>query len=283
LGPILAIGLEGRTAWRTWYTGHDAALALAGVQIGLTIGIGYLVALAVVGTATVVGAPIILVGAVLVAITAAVTAIQVYIARSRIEDFLSLSFWGDARTLRYWDDQSRPPNEELLDTSRSITLPDEGVGVRRYFEAELDAFYYLLFSPTVRITEHMSRHPEITRQGERRILSEFTSFVVSFPAFDQSSCTAAVRVFEANRNWVFEDEYEEITDLFERRMVASFPGRGAMYRFTHYNHNNRHQLELLIEYVKDDRKITGDEGLRIILNGNDVEELGVDERLTFEM
>ncbi|KPP97393.1 toxin VasX [Marinobacter sp. HL-58] len=283
VGPILAIGLEGRTAWRAWHTDYDAALALAGVQIGLAIGLGYLVALAVAGTATVVGAPIILVGAVLVAITAAVTAIQVYIARSRIEDFLSLSFWGDARTLRYWDDQSRPPNEELLDTSRSIILPDEGVEVRQYFEAELDAFYYLLFSPTVQVTEHMSRHPEITRQGEYKILSEFTSFIVYFPGFDQASCTATVRLFEADRNWVFEDKWEEITDLFERRMVASFPQYGAMYRFTHYNHNNRDQLELLIEYVKDGRKITGDEGLRIILDGNDVEELGVDERLTFEL
>ncbi len=30
-------------------------------------------------------------------------------------------------------------------------------------------------------------------------------------------------------------------------------------------------------------KITGDEGLRIILNGNDVGELGINERLTFEL
>jgi hypothetical protein len=283
VGPILSIGLEGRTAWRAWHTGHDAAVALAGVQIGLAIGIGYLVALAVAGTATVGGAPIVFVGAVLVAITAAVTAIQVYIARSRIEDFLSLSFWGDARALRYWGDQSRPPNEELLAASRSIVLADEGVDVRQYFEAELDAFYYLLFSPTVRITEHMSRHPVYTRQGEYKILSEFTSFAVYFPGFDQASSAASVRLFETERNLLFEDDYKEITDLFDRRKEEGFSESGATYQYTHYNHNNREQLELLIEYVKDGRKITGDDGLRIILDGNDVKELGVDERLTFEL
>ena len=40
---------------------------------------------------------------------------------------------------------------------------------------------------------------------------------------------------------------------------------------------------MLIEYVKDGRKITGENGLRLILNGNDVEELSVDERLTFDL
>lgn len=283
VGPILSIGLEGRTAWRAWHTGHDAAVALASVQIGLAVGIGSLVALAVAGTATVIGAPIVLVGAVLVAITAAVTAIQIYIARSRIEDFLSLSFWGDARTLRYWDDQSRPPNEELLEASRSIVLPDEGIDVRQYFEAELHAFYYLLFSPTVRIAEHMSKHPVYTRQGEYKVLSEFTSFVVYFPGFDQSSSAASVRIFEAERSLLFKDEYNEITELFDRRKKEQFSESGAVFQFTHYNHSNRDQLELLIEYVKDGRKITGNDGLRIILDGNDVEELGVDERLTFEL
>jgi len=42
-------------------------------------------------------------------------------------------------------------------------------------------------------------------------------------------------------------------------------------------------IELLIEYEKDGRKVTGENGLRIILDGNDVEELGVDERLDFEV
>lgn len=129
----------------------------------------------------------------------------------------------------------------------------------------------------------MSKHPAITRQGEYKILPEFTSFVVYFPGFDSSSCVASVRIFEAERNLLFKDDFEEITDLFNRRKEEDFSGSGATNKFTHYNHNNREQLELLIEYVKDGRKVTGDEGLRIILDGNDVEELGVDERLTFEL
>ena len=56
-----------------------------------------------------------------------------------------------------------------------------------------------------------------------------------------------------------------------------------MYGFTHYNHDGWEQLELLIEYEKDGRKVTGENGLRFILDGNDVEELGVDERLAFEV
>lgn len=42
-------------------------------------------------------------------------------------------------------------------------------------------------------------------------------------------------------------------------------------------------IELLTEHEKDGRKVTGENGLRIILNGSDVEELGIDERLTFEL
>ena len=38
-----------------------------------------------------------------------------------------------------------------------------------------------------------------------------------------------------------------------------------------------------IHYEKDGRKVTGENGLRFILNGNDVEELAVDERLAFEV
>jgi len=280
IGPVLSLILEGRTAWRAWHTGHDMAVVLAGVQIGLTIGIGSLIAFAVMGTVT---APIVLVGAVLVAIATAVTAIQIYIARSRIEDFLSLSFWGNARTLRYWDDQLRLSNEELLEISKSIVLPDEAPDVQRYFEKELDAFYYLLFSPIVKITEYMSKHPAITRQGEYKVLPEFTRFYIFFPGFDQASCVTSVRVFEAKRNIIFRDEFEEITDIFDGGKKHSLSGGQEVFQFTHYNHNNCEQLELLIEYVKDGRKITGDEGLRIILDGNDVEELGVNERLTFEL
>jgi len=42
-------------------------------------------------------------------------------------------------------------------------------------------------------------------------------------------------------------------------------------------------IELLIEYEKDGRKFTGENGLRIILDDSNVEELGVDERLAFEV
>ncbi|WP_349342238.1 toxin VasX [Marinobacter sp. MMG032] len=285
VGTMLAIGLEGRTAWRAWHTGHNTALGLAVVQVGLTAGIGYLTFLALAGAfaGTGIGAGVAVVGAVLVVLTVAITAVQMYVARSRIEDFLSTSFWGDARTLRYWGDQIRPSNDELLDTSKSIVLPDKGLEVRQYFEVELDAFYYLLFSPIVRITENMSKHPAITQQGEYKVLSEYTSFVVYFPGFDPSSSAASVRLFEAERNILFKDDFEEITELFNRRKEEDFSGSGATNKFTHYNHNNREQLELLIEYVKDGRNVTGDDGLRVILDGDNVEELGVDERLTFEL
>lgn len=283
IGPVLAIILEGKAVRQAWHTGQNAAVVLAAVQIGLTVSIGYLAILALAGAATIVSAPIVLVGAMLLVITVAVSAIQMYIARSRMEDFLSQSFWGEAPTLRYWDNHSRPSNDELLDAGSFITSQDESVEVRQYFEAELNAFHYILFSPFVRVTEHMSKHAAITRQGEHKILSEFTGFVVCFPGYDQASCTVSIKLFEADRNWFFDDQWNDITDLFERRMDASFSSNEAMYRFTHYNHNNREQLELLIEYVKDGRKITGDEGLRIILDGHGVEELGVDERLTFEL
>ena len=42
-------------------------------------------------------------------------------------------------------------------------------------------------------------------------------------------------------------------------------------------------IERLIEYENGGRKVKGENGLRIILDGNDVEELGVDEKLAFEL
>lgn len=283
VGPVLALILEGRTVWRTWHTGHDAAFAMAGIQIGLTLGIGYLTYLAVAGAFTGIGAGVVLIGAVLLAISVVISAIQVYIARSRIEDFLSTSFWGDARTLRYWDDRLRPTSDELLDISKSISSAEEGSQVRRYFEAELDAFYYLLFSPRILVTEYVTRQPAITRQGEYKVLPEYTSFVVFFPGFDQASCSASVRLFEVSRSFLLDDEFKEITDVFDRNKKEAYEKGRASNKFTHFNHNNRDQLELLVEYVKDGRKVTGDNGLRIIIDGNDVEELGVNERLTFEL
>ncbi len=141
----------------------------------------------------------------------------------------------------------------------------------------------MLFSPTVRITEHMSKHWAVTLQGEHKVLSELTGFVVYFPGYSQESCNISIKLFEADNNWFFSDQWNDITGFFKERMKASFSADGAMYQFTHYNHNSREQLELLIEYVKDGRKITGDDGLRIILDGNNVAELGIDERLTFEL
>ncbi|SDX06470.1 toxin VasX [Marinobacter mobilis] len=283
VGPLLAIGLESRSAWRAWRTDHSAAVALAAVQIGLTIGIGYLTALAVAGTATVVGAPAVLVGAVLVVISITVTAIQLYIARSRIEDFLSQSFWGNAPYLRYWDGQSRPKTVELLETSQAIVSPDKGVNIWGYFEAEVDAFYYLLFSPVVRITNFVASHWETTRQGELKVLPEITGFKVHFPGFDEGTCIMSIKLYEASRNVFTSNDVNDISDVFDARRKVEGSPQGATYRFTHYNHDKYEQLELLIEYVKDGRKVTGDDGLRIILDGNDVEELSVDERLTFEL
>lgn len=282
VGTILAIGVEGRAALKSYETGHNAAAALALVQVGLTIGIGYLTALALAGTASLVGAPVVLLGAVLVVISIVVTAIQLYIARSRIENFLSQSFWGNAPTLQYWDDQSRPSTDKLLSESRTINSSDGNV-VRDYFEAELDAFYYMLFSPIVRITEHMPKHGAITRQGEYKVLSELTSFKVFFPGYDPSSCVVSIRLYEANKNIIFDDEFRDISELFRRRSKSGALAVKGIYEFTNYNHGSWDRLELLIEYVKDGRKITGDNGLRIVLDGNDVEELGVDERLTFEL
>jgi len=280
-GPILTMWLELRTINRSLETGHHASVALGSVQLGLSVSLLVLPGLAAVGVFSLgVGMAV---GVASIMISVAIGMVQVYIARSRIEDFLSLSFWGNAPTLRYWDEQSRPPSGELLEESRNVISQDEGAQVRRYFEAELDAFYYMLFSPIVRIAEHMPKHGAITRQGEYRVLSELTGFVLYFPGYSEASCEVSIRLFEADKNWVFNDKWNDITDLFERRVNTSFPVNGAMYRFTHYNHENWEQLELLVEYVKDGRKITGENGLRIILNGNDVEELGVDERLTFEL
>ncbi len=275
VGVLLSIGLEGRLGLKALDTGHHAMVALSGLQIGLSIGITYLATLAVAGAVTTgVGLAVVLVvGAVLV---------QLYIARSRIEDFLSMSFWGNAPTLRYWDEQSRPSSAELLEESRTVISQDEGVDVRRYFEAELDSFYYMLFSPIVRITEHIGRHWDINR-GEHQVMSEMTSFVVYLPGYSDWSCTYSIRLFEVDTNWFGKDEPKDISDLFHRRKQLDASTGGVLFRFDHYNHNKCDQLEMLIEYEKDGRKVTGENGLRFILDGNDVEELGVDERLAFEV
>ncbi|OEY65907.1 toxin VasX [Marinobacter sp. X15-166B] len=283
VGPLLTITLESRAAWQAQRTGHSVAVVLAGVQIGLAIGIGYLTALAVAGTATLVGTPIVLVGAVLVVFSVAVTAVQLYIARSRIEEFLCQSFWGDGPYLRYWAGQSRPENAELLEASKALVPTKDGAAIRAYFEAEMDAFYHLLFSPVVSITDHVPALPAITRQGEHRVLSEITSLAVYFPGYREGQCAVLIRLYEANRNLILSNEWNDITGIFRQRRTVRASPPGATYRFTHYNHNKCDQLELLIEYVKGGRKVTGDGGLRVILDGTTVKELGVNERLTFEL
>ncbi|MEX2474618.1 toxin VasX [Marinobacter sp.] len=284
VGVLLAIGLEVQRGFKALDTGHHTMVALAGAQIGLTIGITSLASLAVVGAVTTGAgvAVVLVVGAVLIAVSFVISMVQLYIARSRIEDFLSLSFWGNAPTLRYWDDQSRPSSAELLEESRTVISQDEGVDVRRYFEAELDAFYYMLFSPIVRVTEHIGRHWDINR-GEHQVMSEMTSFVVYLPGYSDGTCTCSIKLFEVDTNWFAKDEPSDISDLFDRMKHLEASAEGVLYRFDHYNHNKCDQLEMLIEYEKDGRKVTGENGLRIILNGNDVEELGVDERLAFEV
>lgn len=279
-GPILTMWLELRTINRSLETGHHTSVALGGVQFGLSVSILVFPGLAAIGVFSLgVG---VAVGVTLIIISIAIGMVQAYIARSRIEDFLSLSFWGNAPTLRYWDEQSRPSSGELLEESQTAISPDEGVEVRRYFEAELDAFYYMLFSPIVRITEHIGRHWDINR-GEHQVMSEMTSFVVYFPAYSDRDCTYSIKLFEVDTNWFAKDKPNDITDLFYRRRHLDASAEGVLYRFDHYNHNKCDQLEMLIEYVKDGRKITGENGLRLILNGNDVEELSVDERLAFEL
>ncbi|MGM0768543.1 MAG: toxin VasX [Pseudomonadota bacterium] len=283
VGVLLSIGLEGWRGYKALGTGHYTMVALSGVQIGLSIGITYLATLAVAGAVSGAGVAVVLVvGAVLIAVSFVISMVQLYIARSRIEDFLSMSFWGNAPTLRYWDEQSRPSSVELLEESRTVISQDEGVDVRRYFEAELDAFYYMLFSPIVRITEHIGRHWDINR-GEHQVMSEMTSFVVYLPGYSDGTCTYSIKLFEVDTNWFEKDEPSDITDLFYRRKRLDASTEGVLYRFDHYNHNKCDQLEMLIEYEKDGRKVTGENGLRIILDGNDVEELGVDERLAFEV
>ncbi|KPP97391.1 hypothetical protein [Marinobacter sp. HL-58] len=46
-----------------------------------------------------------------------------------------------------------------------------------------------------------------------------------------------------------------------------------MCQLTHYNHENWEQLELLVEYVKDGRNVTGENGLRIVLDDNHDKQL----------
>lgn len=283
VGPILAIVFEGSVVLRSWRTRHDAALALAVVQIGLSIGIGYLTYIAMAGAFVGIGIGVVLVGALLVTITVAVTAIQMYIARSRIEDFLSQSFWGNARTLRYWDGRTRESNYDLLESSLNIFSSTDGTEIRAYFEAELDAFYYLLFSPFVQVTEYMSRHGAITRQGEYAVLSEFTGFSVNFPGYNEATCQFSIQLYEVDNRLVKKDKWSDITDLFMKKSEKNIYNHGLTFKYTHFNHNNWDHLELFVEYVKDGRKVTGDGGHRIMLDGNDVKELGVNDRLTFEM
>ena len=71
--------------------------------------------------------------------------------------------------------------------------------MRQYFEGELDAFYYMLFPPVARITEHMPKHGAITRKGEYRVLSELTGFVVYFLGYTAASCAISIKLFEADR------------------------------------------------------------------------------------
>ncbi|WP_150909733.1 toxin VasX [Marinobacter halotolerans] len=283
LGVLVSIGLEGWVGYKALGTGHHTMVALSGVQIGLSIGITYLATLAVAGAVSGAGVAVVLVlGAVLVAVSFIISIVQLYIARSRIEDFLSLSFWGNAPVLRYWDGQTRPSGAELLESSKTLASPGEGREVREYFEAELDAFYYMLFSPIVRITEHIGVHWD-TNRGEHQIMSEMTSFVVFLPGYSEGTCRYSIKLFEVETNWFEIDDPNDITALFDSMTKLDASTEGVLFRFDHYNHNKCDQLELLIEYEKDDRKVTGDTGLRIILNGNDVEELGVDERLAFEV
>lgn len=285
VGPVLAIILEGNAILRAWRTGHDTAVALGVLQVGLSIGLGYLTYIALAGAfaSTGIGIGVVLIGAILVGITAAVSAIQIYIARSRIEDFLSQSFWGNGRTLRYWDGQSRGANYDLLESSLKITSSANGEKIREYFEAEIDAFYYLLFSPVVEITEHMHRHGAITRQGDYKVLSEFTSFVVRFPGYNESTCQVSVKVYEVDDRWIRSDKWNDITELFVDRVDIQASDYELTYKYTHFNHGNFDHLELFVEYFKDGRSVTGDGGHRIILDGSSVKELGVDDRLTFEM
>lgn len=285
VGPFLSVILECRTAWRAWRTGHNEEVALAFIQIGLTVGIGYLAFVGFAGTATAtgVGAPLVLLGALLIAISVTVTAVQIYIARSRLEDFLSQSFWGNAPYLKFWDGRSRPNNQELLELSRSLSISDAEAEIREYMEIELDSFYYLLYSPFVRIFEYIPTLPAITQQGEYKVLSEMTSFGVILPGYDNGSCIVSIKLYEANRNLIWSDEWKEITPNRDIKESIETSRQGPVYRYTHYNHDKCEQLELLIEYVKDGRRVTGDNGLRFIIDGNDIEELGADERLTFEL
>ncbi|WP_298450090.1 toxin VasX [uncultured Marinobacter sp.] len=284
IGSALAIGLEGQRGLKALDTGHSTMAALSVVQIGLSIGIIGLTSLAVAGAVIGAGvAVVIMVGAALVAVSLAISMVQLYIARSRIEDFLSMSFWGNAPTLRFWGELSRPPSAELLELSKAIAAPEESKEIQEYFEAELDAFYYMLFSPVVRITEYMAKHGAITLQGEYKVLAEFTSLAVYFPGFSKGDCTYTVELFEVNTKWFRKDEKYDITDRFNSMKRKVDAGSEEAYLFTHYNHNNCSQLEMRIHYEKDGRKVTGENGLRFILDGNDVEELGVDERLAVEV
>lgn len=283
VGTVMAVILEGRTAWRALRTGHNVAVGLAIAQIGLTLGIGYLAFVGLAGAATGVAAPIVLIGAILVVISITVTAVQIYIARSRLEDFLSQSFWGDAPYLSFWGGRSRPDNHELLETSKLLSTSGAGAEVREYMEAELDSFYYLLYSPIIQIFEYMPALPAITQQGEYKVLSEMTSFGVIFPGYDNGSCIVSVKLYEANRNLIWSDEWREITPNRGIKESIENSLQGPIYRYTHYNHDKWDQLELLIEYVKDGRRVTGNDGLRYIIDGNDIEELGADDRLTFEL
>ena len=73
-------------------TGHYASMALAGVQFGLSVSLLALSGLAAIGVFSLVAGLAVAMGVALILISVALGLIQAYIARSRIEDFLSLSF-----------------------------------------------------------------------------------------------------------------------------------------------------------------------------------------------
>ena len=209
-------------------------------------------------------AVVLVVGAALIAVSFVISMVQLYIARSRIEDF-SLCHSG-ATHPRCGIGMSSPGHrsgQKLLESSRVIASADEGGEVQEYFETELDAFYYTLFSPIVRITEHMSEHWDITRQGEQRVLSEFTSIAVYFPGFSEGACTCSIKLLEVDTSWFGKDEVNDITGVFYRMKRVDASTEGVLYEFTHYNHNKCGQLEMLIHYEKDGRKVTGENGLRL--------------------
>lgn len=277
VGAVASIWLESKNLAHANQTGHSAMATLAGVQIGLSLGL-----LVVAGAWAATGFGI-LVGAAIIVVQLIAGVVQLVIARSRIEDLLSASFWGKGGNLRFWDDEARPKTEVLIERARMPMDDEMEATVAKYFQNEVTAFYALFYSPRVAVTDYMHRRLEIDNRGKHTTVSAHTDFSVILPGYAADRAHYEIRLFEVDTRLVRQDQAREITDNFHRMADADLQEGALIFSYSYYNHERKDQLELLIRYRVDDYDVSGGHGFRYVIKGNNAKELSQDESLTDEM